>query len=497
MTDLSMEALQFYEQQPVEFCQDMLGLTLDKWQVDASEALRDHHFVAVRSGSGVGKSVWISAMGAWMLATKPFSKIPCTAPSKHQLEDVLWGEFYKRIQSSPYLQELVTWTHTKVAVKGYEPSWYAVARTARVSPDGTIAEGLQGFHAERNLMFLVDEASGVSDAVFPAMEGALTGQDAYAILTGNPTRLSGYFHSVFTDPKVRELYKTFRVSCYDSSYVEDRYIHMMESRYGKDHPIFQIKVLGDFPSSDVFLIFAVDDIDRMKNNRFADVGSHNPNVDKEIGVDIGRTMAKSIACVRCGNKIIEWSERGLRGTTTDVPEIAEWVIALILAYEPSAVKIDSIGIGAGVYDIVKRLYPKITFPVIGNIPPEESKKSRYVNLRAQGYWELREVLPNLYTDKMSQMFLDELSDLRYKLKGDKILIESKEEIMKRIGRSPDYVDATVYAFLDSSLCVDKHMVYYMPSTLNGLNEDMTKSSIWTPSDAQSLRPNSRFGALNA
>jgi len=496
MTNLSIEALQFYEQQPVEFCQDLLGLKLDTWQVAASEALRDHHFVAVRSGSGVGKSVWISAMASWMLATKPFSKIPCTAPSKHQLEDVLWGEFYKRIQNSAYLQELVSWTHTKVSVKGYEPSWYAVARTARVSPDGTIAEGLQGFHAERNLMFLVDEASGVSDAVFPAMEGALTGEDAYAILTGNPTRLSGYFHSVFTDPKVRELYKTFRVSCYDSSYVEDRYIKMMESRYGVDHPIFQIKVLGDFPSSDVFLIFAVDDIERFKNNRFSDVGTHNPNVSKEIGVDIGRTMAKSIACVRCGNKIIEWSERGLRGTTTDVPEIAEWVIALILAYEPSAVKIDSIGVGAGVYDIVKRLYPKITFPVIGNIPPEESKKSRYVNLRAQGYWELRDILPKLYTDKMSQMFLDELSDLRYKLKGDKILIESKEEIMKRIGRSPDYVDATVYAFLDSSLCVDKHMTFYMPTILTGLNESLVKSNIWVPSDAQSPRSNSRFGALN-
>ena len=495
--DLSLEALQFYEQQPIEFCQDLLGLKLDTWQEKASEALRDHHFVAIKSGSGVGKSVWISAMASWMLCTKPFSKVPCTAPSKHQLEDVLWGEFYKRIQNSPYMQELVTWTHTKVAVKNYEPSWYAVARTARVSPDGTIAEGLQGFHAEKNLMFLVDEASGVPDAVFPAMEGALTGEDAYAILTGNPTRLSGYFHSIFEDAKLRELYKTFTVSCYDSSYVEDRYIKMMESRYGKDHPVFQIKVLGEFPDSDVFLIFNVEDVDKMKNNMFADVGAHNPNVDKEIGVDIGRTVAKSIACVRQGNKIIEWSERGLRGTTTDVPEIAEWIIALILAYNPSAVKIDAIGIGAGVYDIVKRLYPKIVHPVIGNIPPEDSKKSRYVNLRAQGYWELREILPNLYVEKPSQMFLDELSDLRYKLKGDKILIESKEEIMKRIGRSPDYVDATVYAFLDPDLCVDKHAIFYMPLVLSGLNESMRKTNIWTPSDAQSPQVSSRFGVLHA
>ena len=207
MADLSIEALQFYGDHPVEFCKDLLGLTLDTWQEDASHALRDDHFVAIRSGSGVGKSVWLSAMGSWMLSTKPNSKIPCTAPSKHQLEDVLWGEYYKRIQGSPFMQELVTWTQTKIAVKGYEPSWYAVARTARVSPDGSVAEGMQGFHAEENLLFIIDEASGVHDAVYPAMEGALTGERAYAILTGNPTRLSGYFYSVFNDLKMRDLYR--------------------------------------------------------------------------------------------------------------------------------------------------------------------------------------------------------------------------------------------------------------------------------------------------
>lgn len=497
MADTSIEALQFYGDHPVEFCKDLLGLDLDTWQQDASHALRDDHFVAIRSGSGVGKSVWLSAMGSWILATKPYSKIPCTAPSKHQLEDVLWGEFYKRIEQSPYMQELVTWTKTKVAVKGYEPSWYAVARTARVSPDGTIAEGLQGFHAEKNLCFLVDEASGVADAVFPAMEGALTGEDAYAILTGNPTRLSGYFYSVFNDLKIRDLYRTFHVSCYDSKYVEDRYIKMMESRYGKDHPIFQIKVLGDFPSSDVFLIFPVEDVEIMKNNRFSDVGIHNVNVETEIGVDIGRSVAKSIACIRQGNKIIEWSERGLHGTTTDVPEIAEWVVALILAYEPSAVKIDAIGIGAGVYDIVNRLYPKIVHPVLGNAAPEDSKRSRYVNLRAQGYWELRDVLKTLYTDKMSSAFLDEIVDLRYKLKGDKILIETKEEMISRIGRSPDYVDAVVYAFLNPDICTDKNASFYIPHALTTMNESLQKKSIWTPSDTHLPISESKFGVLHA
>ena len=846
MKELSLEAFQYYEDHPIEFCSDLLGMKLDKWQQEATLALRDDHFVAIRSGSGIGKSVWLSAMAMWFLGTKPFSKIPCTAPSKHQLEDVLWGEIYKRIQNSPFMQELVTWTQTKVAVKRYEPSWYAVARTARVSPDGTIAEGLQGFHclssdtevltelgwrfisditmedkvlslipdskiaayapitdvienvytgwmykakhqsldflitpnhkipyrtrtatggfsalkldeiqnvakysifyiedtfkwtgddyetfdipafysirssfpaktvdaktwfkflglflaegharkdgrrvmisqrgtdvtyeimtlikklgfephldapredifmisiysrqlcehlkdfgdlattkrllayvrnasveliqeflegyalgdgtinkngarvfytssrelaghlqelifkigrkgsvleyevpdsiirdkevtncanrfvvteyirtnpvsitsdvnleqiwcdkmlvycltvppyhtfftrrngfcmwsgnSEENLLFIIDEASGVADAVFPAMEGALTGQSAYAILTGNPTRLSGYFHSVFNDLKMRSLYHLFHVSCYDSAYVDERYLRMMEARYGKDHPIFQIKVLGDFPSSDIFLLFPIEDVEVMKNNRFEDIGPFNPNAPKEIGVDIGRSIAKSVACTRQENRIIDWSERGLRGTITDVVEVAEWVIALIMAFEPVAVKIDAAGIGAGVYDIVKRLYPKITKPVLGNASPEESKKQRYVNLRAQGFWELRDVLRTIHTKKLPDALLDEMTDIRYKLKGDKILIESKEEMIKRIGRSPDYTDAMVYAFLNPDICVDTATKYHIPYLIKGMNESMKKTNVWEPSDTQSLRSNKKFGALHA
>ena len=495
--NLSIEALQYYEDNPVDFCSDILKLELDAWQIAATKALHDDHFVAIRSGSGIGKSWWLGAMICWFLGTKPFSKIPATAPSKHQLEDVLWGEIYRRIQASPYMQELVTWTQTKVAVKGYEPSWYAAARTARISPDGTVAEGLSGFHADENLLFVIDEASGVADAVFPAMEGALSGPGAHAILTSNPTRLSGYFYSVFNDLKMRELWHTMHVSCYDSSYVEERYIKMMEARYGKDHPIFQIKVVGDFPASDIFLLFPVEDVDVMKNNAFADVGSHNVNVETEIGVDVGRTIAKCVACVRQSNKIIEWAVRGMRGTTVDVPEIAEWVVSLILAYNPSAVKIDAIGIGAGVYDIVKRLYPKITKPVLGNAAPEETKKSRFVNLRAQGYWDLRDVMRNIYIEKRSDAFFDEITDIRYGLKGDKILVESKEEMMRRIGRSPDFVDATVYAFLNPDICVDKNLVYFTPYLIKGMNESLRKTNMWTPSDSQSNRSSQKFGALHA
>ena len=270
--DISIEALQFYEDHPVEFCNDLIeGVDFDDWQIEAFDRLLRDHFVAIAAGSGVGKTVWLALVLCWFLGTKPYSKVPCTAPSQHQLNDLLWGEAHKWISRSDYLSSMFDWTQTKIAVRRYGPQWFAVARTARVSPQGQVAEGLQGFHAEENLLYIIDEASGVPDEIFPAVEGALTGKKAYAILTANPTRLTGYFHSIFNDIRMRGLYSTMHVSCLDSKFVDERYIKMMEARYGRNHPIWQIKVLGEFPTADVNLFFPPEDVEAFRNHNIHEV----------------------------------------------------------------------------------------------------------------------------------------------------------------------------------------------------------------------------------
>ena len=54
--DVSIEAIQFYEDHPIEFCEDLIGVELDTWQKRAFDALVKDHFIAIRAGSGVGKA---------------------------------------------------------------------------------------------------------------------------------------------------------------------------------------------------------------------------------------------------------------------------------------------------------------------------------------------------------------------------------------------------------------------------------------------------------
>jgi len=500
MTPLSIEAIQFYEDHPVEFCRDMIGVECDDWQKEAFDDLYKHHFLAIKAGSGVGKTEWLSLATMHFLATKPFSIVPSTAPSQHQLEDLLWQKHFTNIQRSDYLKQMMSWTQRRISVRKHEGEWYAVARTARVSGSGKVAEGLQGFHAQResdNLLYIIDEASGVGDEIFPAIEGALTGKKAYAVLAANPTRLTGYFHSVFTSPKLQGLYKLRTVSCLDSKFVEERYIRMMKAMYGEDHPIYKIKVLGEFPSSDIELLFPYSDIEKMHWNDVIDMRGDRTPI--EFGIDIGRTTAKTTVCIRKGLRIMKYEWKQLTGTTIDAVEQTQWILDLVHAWEPAVVKIDANGIGGPIFDSLARIYPKIFRPVIGQASASETKKSRYVNLRAQGYWEFKNLMPAICCDAWPNEIFEEMSDMRYKLPNGKIQIESKEEMQRRNKPSPDFTDATVYAFLDASDCVDRYNPIIIPTLLNDANDGLEKRNplLYVGNRRlRSERTSSKFGALH-
>ncbi|MDE6837296.1 MAG: terminase, partial [Acutalibacter sp.] len=161
------EAVFYYAEHPVEFVEDIIGATPDQDQARILRSVAANPMTTVRSGHGVGKSAVEAWTIIWFLATRPFPKIPCTAPTQHQLFDILWAEVSKWMRSNPALANELVWTKEKVYMKGYPEEWFAVARTAS-KPDA-----LQGFHAE-DLLFIIDEASGVADSIFEPVLGALS-----------------------------------------------------------------------------------------------------------------------------------------------------------------------------------------------------------------------------------------------------------------------------------------------------------------------------------
>ena len=80
---LNPEAIMFYADHPVEFVEDIIRARPDRLQREMLQSVADNPLTSVRSGHGVGKSAVESWLIIWFLSTRPYSKIPCTAPTKH------------------------------------------------------------------------------------------------------------------------------------------------------------------------------------------------------------------------------------------------------------------------------------------------------------------------------------------------------------------------------------------------------------------------------
>ena len=184
---LDAEAILYYADHPVEFVEDIIKATPDEQQAKILQSVAKNQLTSVRSGHGVGKSTVEAWVVIWFMVTRPFPKIPCTAPTQHQLFDILWAEVSKWLRNNKALSEELVWTKEKVYMKGYPEEWFAVARTAS-KPDA-----LQGFHAE-DVLYIIDEASGVDDSIFEPILGALSTPGARLLMCGNPTQLSGFFY---------------------------------------------------------------------------------------------------------------------------------------------------------------------------------------------------------------------------------------------------------------------------------------------------------------
>ena len=133
----------------VGFVKNIMGVTPTNQQGNGLAALDKNDHVVIKSGHGTGKSFIQVVSILHFMSTRNFPKVPCTAPSKHQLFDVLWAELSKwHRQMNPLFRNQFLWTKEKFMHKQHPEEWFAVARTAtKENP-----EALQGFHSDYILL---------------------------------------------------------------------------------------------------------------------------------------------------------------------------------------------------------------------------------------------------------------------------------------------------------------------------------------------------------
>lgn len=417
------------------FVRKVLGVTPTKQQQALLDAVsKPGARVSVKSGHGTGKTTALAWCVLWHVSCFPDSKTPCTAPTGHQLNDLLWAEVGKwHGKMHPFFKDAIEIGREVVAVKGNEKGQFAVARTSRKENP----EALQGFHAT-NVLYIVDEASGVPDPIFEPMRGALSTAGARVVLAANPTRLDGLFHR--THHRLRDTWTRLTFSCLDSPMVAKEYIDEMKRDYGEDSDIYRVRVLGEFPAQSINQLIGRDLADRaaaraasLKRQDY----EHSPVV---LGVDVAwEGDDSSVVYLRQGL----YSQELGRWNGISNMELADRTISLQIEHQALAVFID-VGWGTGVIDRMRQL-GHAPYPV--NFGGKAIKDARYQNKRSEMWCEMKLWLEAGGCIEDSEHLLEELCSPEYMFTpGGKIQLEAKKDMKKRGLPSPDRADALALTF---------------------------------------------------
>jgi len=439
-----------YVHDPVAFARDVCKFNPDANQAAVMMDVADASRVTVRSGQGVGKTALEAVIALWFMTTRPFARVVATAPTRQQLHDVLWSEIEKWRSKSPLLSTILKWTKTYVYMVGFEKRWFAVARTA------TKPENMQGFH-EDNMLFIVDEASGVAEPIMEAILGTLSGPGNKLLMCGNPTQTSGTFYDSHTTD--RALYRTHKISSRDCSRTNKENIAAMERKYGKDSNFIRVRVDGEFPLQDDDVFIPMSMLDRSIHSDW----TLTKPVKIDIAVDVARFGDdKTVIAYKVNEKVTIYDKVNGRDLMATADKIVQLGIELVRTYKYKGViliRIDDTGVGGGVTDRLRQIKERSPsrfawMQVVPIIFGQRVRHPYYHDSTTYMYACMKEMLSGVDADgnqKPVELVLPDDGDLiaqlssrRYAMtEASKVKVESKDEYKKRFGTSPDEADCVI------------------------------------------------------
>jgi len=400
--------------------------------------------IAVASGHGVGKSALVSWILLWAISTMPHTRGDVTANTETQLKSKTWAELGKWYGLFVAKHKFKL-TATALFHPEHERTW----RIDMIPWSERNTEAFAGMHNKgRRIIRVFDEASAIPDQIWEVSEGTLTDADTQIIwcVFGNPTRNSGRFKECFAGGQFASMWQTQQVDSREVSFTNKADIARKIEAYGEDSDYVRIRILGQFPRRGEMEFFDASEVDAaMQREASTDIFAA-----VAVGVDVARYGGNnSVIAFRKGRdaRTAPWQRYNGLGTV----DLAKKVFAAHESYRSDGIFIDGGGVGGGVVDNCRALHLYVWDIQFGSKPDGNNQpwgipNEQYANKRAEMYgraraWLKTGAIPN--DPELRQQMLA----LTYTFNNkDQIILERKEDMMKRGVPSPDDLDALVLTF---------------------------------------------------
>lgn len=446
---------------PGVFIELFLHRILWSKQLEICYSILNNRITVVKACHGSGKTFVSALLALWWLARYPRSLVITTAPTDLQVRKQLWGEIHAGISQSALAYPKPNQTELKLNEKRY-----AIGFATSVT-DNNEGVKFQGFH-EDNTLIIVDEAPGIHPGIWKAIAGIRAGGNTRVLALGNPTIASGKFYEFFADerggancitisafdtPNLRglniddllameeagsaELDKTpFTGGEAGGGLTSRRWVVDMYHEWGPQNPLYQARVLGEFPVQSDSSLISLTWLEHAKDRTATTEG------DIYIGLDVaGPGEDETCLVIRKGANILlikAWPTADPR--TEILLETRKYKGKIVLF------NVDVAGIGYYLYLALKDEFGDCVQPI--GVGEASENPERYANLKAELYWNLREVLESeVVTGMTDDKAIGQLAGIRWKITiKDQIAIEKKEDARKRGVKSPDRAEAVMLCF---------------------------------------------------
>lgn len=447
---------QQYRDDPVAFVHDCFnwdeGESLTPYQAEICAALSAHRRVCVRGPHGLGKSALAALLILWFALTRDGRedwKIPTTASAWRQLAKFLWPEVHKWARK-------LKWSALGRGPFCERTELLALSLKLKTGEAFALASDkpalIEGAHA-KSLLYVFDESKAIMADTWDSAEGAFSTGDCYFLSISTPGEPSGRFYDIqsrrpgYDDWWVRHVSRDEAIA---AGRMSEKWAEERKLQWGEKSAVYINRVLGNFASSDEDGVIPLSWVEQA-NARWQAWRDRGEELGPltSVGVDVARSGEDmTVLALRHGNVISELR----RYSREDTMETTGRVAGILVAHGGRAA-VDVIGIGAGVVDRLREMNQAVdAFTASAHsTATDRSGELGFLNIRAEAWWHLRELLDPANGDEVAlppdDTLIGDLTTPRWKVtSGGKIQIESKEDIRKRIGRSTNDGDAVVQAF---------------------------------------------------
>lgn len=448
-----------YRDDPVRWAQDVLGVTLWSKQKEILQSLVVHKKTAVKSSHAIGKTFLTAVAACWWISTRPNSMVRSTAPTSYQVHELLWEEIRKMHAQ-----------HSLIGEVNLKDEWKRDLYGARVlvgsgkKPSDTNIHAFQGVHRPDGVLTLLDEGCGIPQTLYTAADAISTGDWDRVLAVGNPDDPDTEFGRIFAAKN--PVWNLLSVSAFDTpnftgepipeivsrGLIQPDWVEQRKSEWGEDSSRYKAKILAEFPdqSDDAFFKQAV--IDKAYDTEI----NSELTVPGKLGVDVASSgNDRSVVALNQGGKIRvidKWNH-------SDIVASIDKIFDLAKRNGVREIRLDAVGYGEAVSQQMQhdpRLADYVFIPVKGSYAARDP--AAHKNARAEQFDNLRlkmskgEIDLDRHDEKVSEQLLAIKGFLTEK---GQIQIESKEDMRARGVKSPDELDAVVYAAADFDYLFNK------------------------------------------